>query len=135
MCAPVTFDGRFARMCSGTTFSPRRLHRVDEIEAVDAVVVLGLRLDVDFLEPRHRRSVAGSQDAHVGRPILEHADEVLGVAGLPTPSRSASATRYESVAVRSSATPTAGGLPSRLSASGLPSPSVIWPPRRTGMSV
>ena len=54
--------------------------RVDELEPVDAVVVLGLRLDVHFFEPRDRAVGGRLQHAHVRRPIFERADEVFGVA-------------------------------------------------------
>ena len=58
------------------------LHRVDQLEAIDAVVVFRLRLDVHFLEPRHGSIGCRLQHAHVGWTILERADEVLGVAGV-----------------------------------------------------
>ena len=57
--------------------SPDGIHQV---EPIDAVVVFRLRVDVDFFEPRHR-SVAGRlQDPHLGRTVLERADEILRVA-------------------------------------------------------
>ena len=53
---------------------------IHEVEASDAVIVLGLRFDVDFLEPRHRAILRRLEHAHVGRPILEGADEVFRLA-------------------------------------------------------
>ena len=58
------------------------VHRVHEIEPIDAVVVLGLRLDVHFLEPRHRTVRRRLENAHVGRPIVQRPDEVLGLAAV-----------------------------------------------------
>ena len=59
--------------------------RVHELEPIDAEVVLGLRFDVHFLEPRHRTIGGRLQDAHFRRAILERADEVFGVAGADEP--------------------------------------------------
>jgi hypothetical protein len=56
------------------------LHRVDQVEAIDAVVVFGLRLDVDFLETGHRSIRGRLENAHVGRSILERANEVFRLA-------------------------------------------------------
>ena len=55
-------------------------HRVHEIERRDAEVVLGLGLDVDFLEQRDATIARGLHDMHFRRTILERADEVFGVA-------------------------------------------------------
>jgi hypothetical protein len=60
-------------------------HRVDEIEAIDAVVVFCLRFDVHFFEPRHRSVGRRFQHTDFRRTILERADEVLGVAGVGHP--------------------------------------------------
>ena len=54
-------------------------HRVDELEVGDAVIVVGARLDDDFLELRDLAIARGPHDADVGRPVVEHAHEVLGI--------------------------------------------------------
>ena len=86
-----------------------------------AEVVVGARLDQHFLERRHLAVAGRPQDADVGRPIEQRADEVLGVAGVSTPSSSASATRYEPSAPIVS--PPRGMRPSTASGTRVPSSS------------
>ena len=76
------------------------------------------------------RSVAGFEDAHVGRPILERADEVFGVAAGCRCPRDRRARRDRSCRRRPSATRTARSARPTASAIGLPSPSVICAGRR-----
>jgi hypothetical protein len=55
-------------------------HGKHQLEAADAIVVLGARLDEDLFERRRLAVAAGPQDPHVGRPVVHHPDEVLGLA-------------------------------------------------------
>src|SRR5262249_2792056 len=70
-----------ARNGEGHGFLRAAADRVHEIHPIDRVVVFGLRLDVDLFEPRHRAIGGRLEDPDFRRPVLEHADEVLGVAG------------------------------------------------------
>ncbi len=66
---------------NGTTFGCASRHGVDELEARDAVVVFGPRLDGDLLERRDLLVAGRPQDPHVRRAVVHHAEEVLRVAG------------------------------------------------------
>ena len=52
-----------------------------EVEAAHAEVVVGTGLDQHFLEWRHLAVAGGPHDPHVGGPVEQRADEVLGVVG------------------------------------------------------
>ncbi len=65
---------------SATTFSLPAVGLDHELERSHTVVVIGARLDHHFLERRHLLVAGRPQNAHVGRAIVQHADEVLGVA-------------------------------------------------------
>ena len=66
---------------SGTvrSLAARRLEH--QLERLDAVVVIGPRLDGDFFERRDVLVARRADDSHVRRAIVERADEVLRVAG------------------------------------------------------
>ena len=79
MRRPVTVVPAPVRV-NGTAFFGAAGCRVHEVERRDAEVVVGARFDRDFLEWSHLAVAGRANDSHVRRPILERADEILGVA-------------------------------------------------------
>ena len=78
VCSPLTLvDGSFAPRPERHHLFAAPLHRVDELERADAVIVVGARLDHHLFELGHLAIAGRTHDADVGRPIVEHADEVL----------------------------------------------------------
>ena len=59
--------------------------RIYELELIDPVVVVGLRLDVHLLEPRYCTVARRFDDVNIGRAIFERSDEVFGLAGVGEP--------------------------------------------------
>jgi hypothetical protein len=68
----------------------------DQLETIDAEVVLRLRLDIDLVQARHRPIAGGLEEAHSGRSIFERPDEYSVSPGFVNPSTSDNAIRYES---------------------------------------
>ena len=82
-------------MLSGTTFSapPRTAYTSSSRSTPKSSSASASMSTSSSRSPTDR--CAGFSDAHFGRPIVERADEVLGLAGARQPFASASATRYE----------------------------------------
>ena len=120
-------------MSSGTTCSLPPRTAVDQIELLDAEVVLRFGLDVDFFEARDVAVARRFQDPHFRRTIVEHADEVLGLAGSCSALPIGDARRDTNRRVRCVSDASSCGLPSPATggASGTarptPPPSVICP--------
>ena len=55
------------------------LHAEDQLQPVHAVVIVGARFDLDFLERRHLSIAGRTDDVDFGRTIVQHAHEVLRV--------------------------------------------------------
>ena len=58
---------------------------VDEVEAFDPIVVVGLGFDVDLVEPIHGTIARRLDDVDFGRPIFESANEIFGLARIRQP--------------------------------------------------
>ena len=80
---------------SGTTRLACRRAPIHQLEPVDAVVVVGARLDVDFLERRDLPSPAGRTMRTSGGRSSSTRMKYSVSPALDSPSRSARATRYD----------------------------------------
>ena len=79
MCCPPAVDRAAGRRTAPPSPSRPATWNTSSSDR-HAVVVVGARLDHHFFERRDLLVAAGPQDAHVGRAIVQHADEVFGVA-------------------------------------------------------
>ena len=57
-------------------------HADDQLEPIEPVVVVGARFDGHLFERRDALVAGRTDDAHVGRTVVETADEVLGILGV-----------------------------------------------------
>ena len=73
-------DVAWGGMSSATAVFRAAANGVDQLEPLDAVVVVGLGFDVHFFETRDGAVAGRLRDVHLRRAILEHANEVFGVA-------------------------------------------------------